>query len=191
MDPLPAQVSQVDCGIPEQVVGYSVATDGSLADLRATIDRENVTGELLYLIEGTSNDLTKSFLKHCLPDIPDAFFDVHLADTLSRIEHDVDGSRMFIAKWSRVANQARVAWAREKRLRDGNPFDVHHHDPAASRLDHEELVHSSEPYRHYDPIFEYTERRRTKAENCQAAEELGEGRGGGEREEGIWFGVFR
>jgi len=175
MDPRSSdQVAGPDRGIPAQVIGYSIGMDGSLTDLRTITNWEDGPTSLLYLIEGTIDSAAKRFIKDCLPGIPDAFFDVHLADTLSRIEHDIDSYPMLIAKWSRVANQTIVAWLREKQLREGNPFDVHHQDPVASRLDHEKLVHASQPYRPYDPIFEYIEKRRTGAENCQASEALGE-----------------
>jgi hypothetical protein len=160
-DICPVQEVQPNLGIPPPapnlVAWQGLRVAGSQTNIETT---QNLDEGRIYLIEGTCDSATKNHLKTLLPDMPDAFFEMHAVHTLSRIEDDIDDNRMLIAKWSRVANQAREVWIREKRLRDGNPFNVNHHDPVAASLDHEILVHTSQPYRPYDPIFEYTSTRR-------------------------------
>ncbi|KAK0631231.1 hypothetical protein B0T14DRAFT_596948 [Immersiella caudata] len=164
MEVLPVQqVQQVQPGprVPP-VAWQGLRVAGGETDIEAT---QNLDKGTVYLIEGTCDSATKKYLKTLLPDIPDTFFEMQAVHTLSRIEDEIDNTRMLITKWSRVANQVREVWIREKRLRDGNPFNVNHHDPAASSLDHEKLVHTSRPYRPYDPIFEYTSMRETASEH--------------------------
>ncbi len=145
------------------VIGYSIATDGTIVEFRDHADlfvaSQKDVKAILYLVDGLGEEDSRprQDVKLWIPGIQEEYLNSHSKDSLSRIDCDISSGHMFFAKWSRVASQLKTVWKRERRYRDGNPFNVNGRDPAAARLDHERYSHFSQPYRSYDPILEYTD----------------------------------
>jgi hypothetical protein len=151
-----------DLGPDSNIKRYTILADGSIQAIgeaaKATTnpsDGSTSSDELLYLVEGLSKS-TVTELGKLLPSLSDAFISAHLCDNLAQVDSTLDENHVFLAKWSRAAAQGSDVWRREKRLRTANsPFNVDDNDPAASRLDHERFDHITEPYRSYNPIYEF------------------------------------
>lgn len=141
---------------------YAILTDGSIhgpdqkisASQDAPYNGKPITA-LLYLVDGISES-TSAGLRKLVPSLPQAFISGHFSDNLGQIDNALDDTHVFLAKWSRAAAQAKEIWLREKRLRTfGTPFNVDEANPVASRLDHNCYDHITEPYRSYNPIYEF------------------------------------
>ena len=145
------------------VVGYSISTDGTIVEFRDHADlfvaSQKDVKAILYLVDGLGEEGSRprQDVKLWIPGIQEEYLNSHSKDSLSRIDCDISSGHMFFAKWSRVASQLKTVWKRERRYREGNPFNLNGRDPVAARLDHEKYSHFSQPYRSYDPILEYTD----------------------------------
>lgn len=135
--------------------GSTQAIDVAAPGLEHSADSGKETADLLYLVEGLSESIITR-LRQLLPSLPDTFINAHLCDNLGQIDDTLDENHLFLAKWSRAAAQPKEVWLREKRLRTfETPFNVDEANPVASRLDHNRYDHVTEPYRSYNPIYEF------------------------------------
>ncbi len=141
---------------------YAVLSDGSILPVdvailssKALADGRKITASL-FLAEGLSNPNLLTELRTLVPTLPDGFITAHLCNNLAQVDPAIDENQVILAKWSRAAAQSKDVWRREKRLRTSKtPFNVDNVDPVTSRMDHERYDHFSEPYRSYDPIYEF------------------------------------
>ncbi|KLU91870.1 hypothetical protein MAPG_10819 [Magnaporthiopsis poae ATCC 64411] len=148
---------------------YAISSDGSILGVdvasEALADSRNITANL-FLAEGLPEPTLSTELQRLVPGLPDDFLEglpddllgAHLCNNLAQINSAIDENQVVLAKWSRAAVQKKEVWLREKRLRtSGNHFDVDDVDPVTSQLDHERYDHFTQPYRSYDPIYEFKE----------------------------------
>jgi hypothetical protein len=138
---------------------YTVFFNGSILTgdevSKAVAAGHKITAEL-FLAEGLSEPTLLAGLRSLVPGLPDGFLTAHLCDNLAEIDTAIDETQITLAKWSRAAAQRKDVWVREKRLRTSkNPFNVDKVDPVITQLDHERYDHITEPYRSYDPIYEF------------------------------------
>jgi hypothetical protein len=153
-----------------RITRYTVRTDGTITESTDTEPDAEQSPAIadIHIVEGISAaNILKA--RQLLPSLPVRFFDLHRCENLASIDTgaDLQHHRLVLAKWSGEAAQHKEIWLREARLRSHKtPYNVNNSDPVESRLDHERYDHFSDPYRSYDPLFEFLSEEQTTTQGA-------------------------